>query len=117
LEGFHGREHRRDGVAFRWTNGDARVRVPPTRDLPPPQSLDILIGRTPPGGADLTLRVSGCTVFTGHIPDHEWSHTFDVRSCVTAGRPVTIEVESNTFRPGGRDRRTLGVAVERLMLY
>lgn len=117
LEGFHLREHRRDGVDFRWTNGYARARVPTSRDLPPPESLDIVIGRTPPGGTDLALRVSGCTVFTGHIPNQRWSRTFHLRGCVTAGRPVTIEVESGTFRPGGRDRRTLGVALQRLMLY
>ena len=110
LSGFGGPEHNATG-GFRWTTGEASLRLPPLgspatlrvaaagwrpADQPPPTLTVLLDGR--PIAAWPTSRAPA--VYEVTLP----------RAWLTFGG-THLQLRSETFVPGPRDRRTLGVAV------
>ena len=113
-EGLYKEEGEGDG-SFRWTNGRARLVVP-IDAARPPSAIEIAILMVPPNGASLRVVANGCTVLESRVPNGPWSATAKLDRCSISGTTLTIDVLSNGFTPGPRDRRTLGVAVHALRL-
>lgn len=111
--GLHPREFR-GTQPFYWTDGAARL-VTPLEAEARPTALQIDIAMTAPGGTDLQVLADGCELFSGRISGR-WSQTFRFDRCRLDGDEATIEVLSGTFVPRGGDTRTLGVALERIVL-
>lgn len=110
--GFYGIEWA-DDPPFRWTRGDARLRVP----LDPrsrPTELAVEVVRT--GGAKRLRIVAGdCPLFDDTISDR-WMSTLDLRDCALPPTEVEIALLSDTHVPASSDNRSLGVAVSRIEL-
>ncbi|HET7619546.1 MAG TPA: sulfatase-like hydrolase/transferase [Vicinamibacterales bacterium] len=116
-EGFYPRE-RLDDQPFRWTNGDATVRLTLTPYEPPAKYLRVQLARIARPGSTLTISVNGCQVFTGAIPQGAWDRTFDFSACpadLFAKKDVRIRLASNTAR-ARRENRILGVPVTNVEL-
>lgn len=107
--GFHG-EERAGGRAFRWTNGHGVIT---TRAFPGARHLLLTLAMTGRGDRRLTVSVNGCQVFEGDVRG-AWRGRFALDACDLSGETWTVELRSNTFTPQGRDRRTLGVGVQRV---
>ncbi len=110
--GFHGIEWAGDSP-FRWTDGDARLRVPLDPQSPPTQ-LAVEVVMT--GGAKrLRVAADGCPLLDETIRDR-WKATFDLEGCALRAPEVEIALLSDTHLPASRDSRSLGVAVGRVEL-
>jgi hypothetical protein len=111
-EGFYPRE-RLDGQPFRWTNGNATVRLTLTPYEPPAKFLRVELARIVRPGTTLTISVNDCRVFSGGIPHGAWGRTFDFSACpanLFANGEVSIRLVSNSAR-ARRENRILGVPV------
>ena len=115
--GLYGVEEWPQG-AVRWTDGDARVILPIHRARPPRRLRLIVAGNSPDGGR-LRVRVNGVRVLDVRLEPlkqgETWSDVLDL-SAVDPGSRLTVEIESDTFVPSqrykrSRDERRLGVAV------
>jgi hypothetical protein len=111
--GLYPREFR-DSRPFYWTDGAVRL----VTSLDPealPTALKIDVGMT--GGGELELRVlaDGCELYRGRISG-AWSKTFLLDRCPLDGDEATIELLSETFSPGPRDSRRLGIALDSVTL-
>jgi hypothetical protein len=110
VTGFHQPE-RNSGGGFRWTTGEASLRLPP---LGQPARLRITaIGARPDGLPPPTLvaQLDGRSVANWRTLNGEstFETTLDAwPPLLTASR---LTLRSETFVPGPQDRRTLGVAV------
>ncbi len=104
-----------DRRPFRWTNGRAVIDVPidPARA---PRTLDLSVRFTGRPTTRLQALVDGCAALDQGIPSGAWSRSVDLGHCRPKGYWAEIEILSDTHRPGGADRRTLGIAIERLTL-
>lgn len=98
---------------FRWTDGDARLRVPlDPRSRPTELAVDVL----GTGGAKrLRIAAGDCPLFDDVIRDG-WKSTFDLGGCAFPRTELEIALVSDTHRPASRDNRSLGVAVGRIEL-
>ena len=105
--GFYGMEWA-DARPFRWTRGDARLRVPLDPQVRP-ALLEVNVVMTG-GPKQLTLAVDGCTLFDQTI-NGRWSATFDLGDCPLAPAELEITLLSDTHVPQTGDTRTLGVGV------
>ena len=93
---------------FRWTQGDARLRVPVDPEaVPAVLAVDVLLTGGP---KQLAIAVDGCTL-VDEIVSRRWSATFDLDGCPLAAPEVEIALLSETHVPSARDGRTLGVGV------
>ncbi len=110
--GLYATEHMGQTM-FRWSNGHARIVVPV--DSPRRVHVSLLLAGST--GTDLQIRVNGCEVFADHIPNRPWSRDFDLGRCGTLATPATIEIESGAVVPDGSDKRTLGVAIEKVEMH
>jgi hypothetical protein len=111
-EGFYPRE-RLDGQPFRWTNGNATVRLTLTPYEPPAKFVRVELARIVRPGTTLTISVNDCRVFSGGIPHGAWGRTFDFSACpanLFANGEVSIRLVSNSAR-ARRENRILGVPV------
>lgn len=102
-----------DSRPFRWTRGDARLRVPLDPRSPPTELAVNVVGT---GGAKrLRIAAGGCPLFDDTIRDG-WKSTFDLGDCTLPPTEVEIMLLSDTHVPGSSDNRSLGVAVGRIEL-
>ena len=117
--GFYNAEVSATEGPFRWTNGSARLVIP--FNGRPPQSLHLRLGLGVPKPIKLAIQANGTSLFNETVPPAaEWSRKFDLAGVVTRS-PVTVEILSDTFFPGGskkpgRDSRALGVCVRGVTL-
>jgi WD40 repeat protein len=112
-EGFYGPEvSAASGVAYRWTNGAARLVIP--LQGPPPKALHVRLILPGKPGFRLSIRANHQVLFEDRLSQNGvWSQTFDL-STMTLGNELTLEVLSDTFVPAQRnpasaDERSLGV--------
>ncbi len=112
--GLH-RPERWEGTPFRWTNGQARLRIPLSGDERP-RALDCSLVSTGPQGTHLTIRVDGATLFAGDLAPGPWAATIPLPDQPADPDLLTLEIQSGVFRPDGQDARPLGVAIERIVL-
>lgn len=103
------------GRLFRWTEADARLDVPVDPERPV-RRLTVGIGQNGPPGRPLRIRVNGCQVFAGPMPQSPWRGQFSVESCVSGRRTVTIELSTEAWVPGNGDRRRLGAGLDYIAL-
>lgn len=102
-----------DNRPFRWTRGDARLRVPVDPRSPPTELAVEVVGT----GAAKRLRIvaGDCPLFDDTISDH-WKSTLDLGDCALPPAEVEIALLSDTHVPASSDNRSLGVAVGRVEL-
>jgi hypothetical protein len=112
--GFH-RAEIRDGVPFRWTSGDASIKVPidPAR---PPSQLELSVLASGPAGKQLHVTVDRCEALDARLPRGPWEKTIALGRCTPHGYWADISIKSDVHTPSGRDRRRLGVALTRVTL-
>jgi hypothetical protein len=114
FNGFHHVESA-NGVRFHWTDGAASIKVP----LEPGRTPDTLeVGVLFAARPQLRLRilVDDCEVASEVMPGGNWAKSISLRGCTFSQRWTTIRFLSETVRPGGRDKRDLGVALSRVVL-
>jgi hypothetical protein len=111
LTGFYDREPLGDRV-FRWTNGDAEVRL---REEPDPQAvLRIAVANLATPQAPLTIAVNECTLLSGTVDTGAWDRSFPLSACSPErlrGRDVRIRITSGHSTPRPGEPRALGVAI------
>jgi hypothetical protein len=120
-DGFHNPEKSGiwKGETFRWSNGAAKLIVPPGDR--PPQAVYVRLGLTVPRMVHLRVQINGKLFFDEKFRmAAEWSRTFDV-SGMNLGKAITIEVVSDTTMPAEffkntTDTRALGVCVRGILL-
>jgi hypothetical protein len=120
--GFHQSQMNKEGQAFRWTNGNARLVIPlDPQKRPRALRLNFWPAR-PPQIKRLWLRivVNGRELSNEQIPSGEhWKRTLDLKG-IDLGDEAVVEITSDTFVPsqlsGGTDHRTLGVEVREVTL-
>jgi RNA polymerase sigma factor (sigma-70 family) len=112
-DGFYGPEvSASSGVAYRWTNGAAKLVIP--LQGPPPKGLHVQLILPGLPAYRLSIRANQQLLFEDHLGQNGvWSQTFDL-SKTTLGKELTLEVLSDTFVPaqkheGSTDQRALGV--------
>ncbi len=112
--GFH-RSELRGGVPFRWTSGDASIKVPidPAR---PPSHLALSVLSSGPAGKQLHVAVDGCEALDARLPRGRWETRIALGRCTPHGYWADISIKSNVHRPSERDPRRLGVALSRVTL-
>jgi hypothetical protein len=107
------------GSYTRWTKGAASLVIPIGAERP--AELHVGLRDSGPSGADLRLKANGHVLFDARVPRGWWEQTFPLVDVPMEGGEMKIEIESSTFVPsetlaGSADTRTLGVAVETVML-
>jgi hypothetical protein len=111
LSGFYDREPLGDRV-FRWTNGDAEVRL---REQPDPQAvLRIVVANLATPQTPLTIAVNECRLFSGTVDTGAWDRSFPLSACspqLLRGRDVRIRITSGHSTPRPGEPRALGVAI------
>jgi hypothetical protein len=112
-QGMYRREQARD-TAFRWTSGDATIRVPIAEGTRP-TTLDVGVLFSGRGGKRLRILVDGCEALSETLPAGRWDRHVALDRCALSGRWATLNILSDTHRAAG-DRRRLGVALTRLVL-
>lgn len=112
--GFH-RSEVRDGVPFRWTSGDASIKVPidPAR---PPKRLELSVLASGPTGKQLHVSVDRCEALDARLPRGRWEKTIALGRCTPHGYWADISIRSDVHTPSAGDRRRLGVALTRVTL-
>jgi len=112
--GFH-RAEVRDGVPFRWTSGDASIKVPidPAR---PPKHLELSVLASGPTGKQLHVSVDRCEALDTRLPRGRWDKTIALGRCTPHGYWADISIRSDVHTPSAGDRRRLGVALTRVAL-
>lgn len=115
--GFYETERLGDSPV-RWTKGRAKLIVP--LDGQQPTALQVELHAAGPHGTILQVYVNGDQLFSGHIPEDGWLHTFHFADC-SLGDQAVIELVSDTFVPkdtipGSEDQRSLGVMVHAIRL-
>lgn len=113
--GFHGAEGQ-GAAAFRWTDGNATLRLPMVGQVWP-SAIDIAIGGRP-GTCVLKLRVNQVEVFSGTVRS-DWRRKVAL-TAVPSAPLLTITLETGRFRPSddgkSGDGRWLGVPLKRMNL-
>lgn len=119
-EGFYGREvSEASGIAFRWTNGAAKLVIP--LHGPPPTGLHIRLILPGLPAYRLSIQVNGKALFEDQLAlNGLWSETFDL-STMTLGKELTVEIQSGShipanIRKGSKDERILGVRLVAITL-
>jgi hypothetical protein len=113
-EGIHHVEYS-DKTPFQWTDGAGSIHVAiDSNHRPTMLSVGVLFSSKP--GLRLRILLDNCEVTSETMPGGEWSKDIDLGPCTPTGRWTTIRFLSETVRPGGRDRRELGVALTRVAL-
>ena len=110
--GFHAIEWIGD-APFRWTDGDARLRVP-FDPRSPPKELVVEVVMTG-GGKRLRIAAADCLLFDRTIRDR-WKAAFDLGDCALPPPDVEISLRGDARVPASGDNRSLGVAVGRVEL-
>ncbi|OFW17187.1 MAG: hypothetical protein A3F69_05575 [Acidobacteria bacterium RIFCSPLOWO2_12_FULL_66_10] len=95
---------------FHWTHDEAKIAVP-IRPQQRPSSLAVDVLFAGKEGKRLRILLDTCEVASETLPKGRWSMTVPLGSCAPSGRWITIRLLSDTHRPGGKDRRRLGVAL------
>jgi hypothetical protein len=98
---------------YRWTNGNASIKVPSVAGLPP-KRLDL--GLHIPGSISVRILVNGAVLFAGILQPGEWRNSFPLPR-LDSSNPIVIVLQSDTFVPGTSDRRSLGVKLVSLELH
>jgi hypothetical protein len=112
-QGFHHVEYA-GKTPFHWTDGAASIRVPiDSTRRPTTLSLGVMFPGEP--GMRLQVLLDECEVASESIPGEGWSKDIPLGHCAPTGRWTTIRFLSETVRPGS-DRRSLGVALTRVVL-
>ncbi|MFN8474687.1 MAG: hypothetical protein U0822_21025 [Anaerolineae bacterium] len=112
MGGWYGREGG-EGATFRWTNGDASVRIPLPANA---QAISIRLAGPGPGASLVDVSLNGASL--GQIDAQPGMA--DYRLPLPAGLPAldvaVVRLTSPTFTPGAGDTRRLGVAVSRIVI-
>ncbi|MCF3649189.1 hypothetical protein [Synoicihabitans lomoniglobus] len=101
------------GNSFRWTTGDARLRLP-GRFSHPPLSARVDIVGAGPDGSRVQISIGGKVAFDEMVPASGGVFALDVAAVDWSQPEVEIAVRSGTFVPSqaypdSTDDRTLGV--------
>jgi hypothetical protein len=112
--GFHGEERAGDRF-FRWTHGRARVEVPFDPAFPP-ATLSVGVVHGGPSNRSFEIRAADCPIYRGVTPPSGSLRTFPLEGCTFREPSFAIEIVTQTFTPGGKDTRQLGIAVDFLSL-
>ena len=68
-------------------------------------------------GKPLRVTIDGCELYNGTVPAGRWSRVFDLSACPALEDAAVIELRTEEDRPRNpRDRRRLGVAIDRIDL-
>ncbi len=112
--GFH-RTEVREGVPFRWTSGNASIKVPidPAR---PPSHLELSVLSSGPAGKQVHVSVDRCEALEARLPRGRWEKTIELGHCTPHGYWADISIRSDVHTPSERDRRRLGIALTRVTL-
>jgi serine/threonine protein kinase len=119
-DGFHGPEvSASSGVAYRWTNGAARLTIP--LHGPRPKAVDVQVVLPGLPGYRLCIQANHQFLFEDRLSQGGvWGRTFDL-SAVPLDRQLVLEILSDTFvpaqrNPGSNDQRVLGVRLVSITL-
>jgi hypothetical protein len=114
--GFHEIE-RAYGQTLRWTDGEARLRVPlDPRRLPTALAVNLGVG---PLGTSLRVLVNGRELFQGSLPEGPFSRTLDLSTVPLENTKVAvIELLSTTLVPpkGHEEEPLRGVQLKEIRL-
>jgi hypothetical protein len=117
-EGFYPPEYdERHDRQFSWTTGDASLLFDGL-DRSVPWRLEFVAGAgRPPGLAlpDVTIAVDGRLVATTRVGNQPAALTAELPQKQSTGARVSLRV-APVFSPGPRDRRMLGIMIERVSL-
>lgn len=109
VSGFSGPETGSDGVNFRWTSGDGRLRAP----VPPgATALRLRLGGRADTATPVEVSVDGRTVGRVDVGGEYTEVALPLPSGMTLGPTAEVRLVSPTFAPGGADPRQLGVRVD-----
>jgi hypothetical protein len=112
--GFHHIEYA-GKTPFHWTDGAASIGVPvESGRRPTTLSISILSSSKP--GLRLRILLDDCELVSETMSGGACSKNIPLGRCAPTGRWTTVQFLSETVRPGGRDRRDLGVAISRVAL-
>lgn len=111
--GFYGSESSSNGP-FRWTDGNARLKVP-LRDGYRPRSIILEIGDAPPDGSDLVLLANGIEFYRESLVPPVGRVEVDLPTEWEGGH-LDLEIRSGFFVPAeiagrGSDQRRLGLCL------
>lgn len=111
LAGFHAAETAPDGRGFRWTSGPAELRL--AAPGPGPYVLAIELAAPRPGGAPVPVTVSLNDAPIARLDQGPAlrRHLLLVPAGAARWGENRLGIASPSFRPGGAERRALGVAV------
>jgi hypothetical protein len=98
---------------YRWTDGNASIKVPPTGDAPPRQ---VEVKLAIPAKIVLKILVNGDILYDESVGPGEWSHSLSLPH-LDPRKAIVIVLRSDTFVPGPSDQRTLGVQLLSLKLH
>ncbi|MFN8483722.1 MAG: hypothetical protein U0768_11850 [Anaerolineae bacterium] len=112
LGGWYGRESGDNGP-FRWTNGDASVRVPLPANA---QTLSVRLAGPGPSTTPVDVSVNGVSVGRIEAAPGLAEYRLPLPAGLPASDVAVVRLTSPTFTPGGGDTRRLGVAVSRVAL-
>lgn len=112
--GFYDQEFGSDGRPFRWTNGQARIYFPDqNRKL---CSMDGDFAVYNPKGTSLSLLVNDVEIYRGHIMPGQWKNKFFFSNEIAPAGAIVVKINSDVWRPVGRDSRELGIVVNSIRL-
>jgi len=104
----------------RWTDGNARLRVPWIIERPPHAAF-LQIVSAAPGGSTIRLTINDTEVFVGEVPAAGANLALPVAAVDWTRPHLEVVIVSSTFvpaqvQPGSTDHRELGVQIGGLVL-
>jgi hypothetical protein len=116
VRGFYAPERAPDGYTFAWTGPDAQIRVPGASRAVPWDVRVLVRGARPDPATlpDLDILIDD-TLVASVRTTNEFQEVVAASPAGGKGSGLDIRLRlSNTFQPGGGDRRPLGVVIDRV---
>ena len=110
--GWYGREGE-EGATFRWTNGDASLRVPWPANA---GRLAVRMGSVGPNTTPVDVSVNGTSIGRIDVAPSVADYRLPLPGKLAASGTAIVRLTSPTFTPGGADTRRLGVIVSRVAI-
>ncbi len=108
--GWYGREGA-DGATFRWTNGDAALRLPWPANA---SALTLRLSSLGSNAMPVDVSVNGTSVGRIDAAPGATDYRLPLPAAPPADGTALVRLSSPTFTPGGADTRRLGVMVSRV---
>jgi hypothetical protein len=113
VKGFWGSESV-DSLTYRWSKGTSYIKFPQIEAISP-LTLSLCIGGLRPPGVRpprASIKVNGHTLAEFITSKGMEIYEFAVNRWMLEPGDLVVEIESDTFVPGGGDLRELGVIVD-----